>query len=156
MISKGHKIAFALSLAGGISSFLFGLFLPRLFSLLYLFGSLFVTILQMIIIIGGVITIEGAILFWIKPSISGKLVLIGAILAGVNVISLIGGRKIIKLSRKPKEKKSTFLKTFPYICTKCKTFSNIKREYCENCGEKDSLREALVQDYERYSERLKE
>ena len=51
----------------------------------------------MTIIIGGIITIEGAILFWVNPSISGKLILIGAILAGVNIISLIGGRRIIKL-----------------------------------------------------------
>ena len=56
----------------------------------------------MIIIIGGVITIEGAILLWLKPSISGKLVIIGAILAGVNIISLVGGIKIIRLVPKPK------------------------------------------------------
>ena len=57
----------------------------------------------MIIIIGGVITIEGAILFfWLKPSISGKIVIIGAILAGVNIISLVGGIKIIKLAPKTK------------------------------------------------------
>ncbi len=90
------KIGFALSLAGGISSFILGLLLPRLFSLLYIFGPLFVTILQMIIIIGGVITIEGAILFWVNPSISGKLVVIGAIISGVNTISLVGGILIIK------------------------------------------------------------
>jgi len=94
-ISK--EIGFAFSLAGGIGSFIFGLLLPIWFSQIYIFGPLFATILQMIIIIGGVITIEGAILFWIKPSISGKLVLVGAILAGVNLISLYGGMKIIKL-----------------------------------------------------------
>jgi hypothetical protein len=95
-ISK--EIGFAFSLAGGISSFILGLFLPMWFSIFYIFGPLFVTILQMIIIIGGVITIEGAILFWIKPSISGKLVIVGAILAGVNLISLYGGMKINKLN----------------------------------------------------------
>ena len=51
----------------------------------------------MMIIIGGVITIEGAILFWIKPSVSGKIVIVGALLAGLNIISLIGGIKINKL-----------------------------------------------------------
>lgn len=90
-------IGFVFSLAEGISSFIFGLQLPILFSQIYLFGPLFVTILQMIIIIGGVITVEGAILYWIKPSIAGKLVLVGAISAGVNLISLYGGIKIIKL-----------------------------------------------------------
>jgi len=48
------------------------------------------------------------------------------------------------------------LKKFPYICTKCGTFSNVKNKYCENCGEKDTLRETLLQDYEQYSEKLKE
>ena len=91
------KIGFALSLVGGISSFVLGLFLPMWFSVFYIIGPLFVTIFQMIIIIGAVITIEGSILFWVKPSISGKLVLIGAILAGVNIISLVGGIRIIKL-----------------------------------------------------------
>lgn len=50
----------------------------------------------MIMIIGGIITIEGAILFWVKPSISGKLVVIGAIMSGVNVLSLVGGIRIIR------------------------------------------------------------
>lgn len=97
MSNISKEIGFALSLAGGITSFILGLFLPIWFSIFYVFGPLFVTILQMIIIIGGVITIEGAILFWVNPSISGKLVLIGAILAGVNIISLVGGISIIKL-----------------------------------------------------------
>lgn len=101
------KIGFALSLAGGISSFILGLLLPTLFSIFYVIGPLFVTILRIIIIIGAVITIEGAILFWVKPSISGKLVVIGAIVAGVNVLSLVGGIIIIKLesgSKHPKKK----------------------------------------------------
>ena len=90
-------IGFAFSLAGGITSFIFGLFLPSIFSVLYLFGPLFFTILQMMMIIGGVITIEGAILFWIKPSLSGKLVLVGAFVAGVNPISIYGGVRINKV-----------------------------------------------------------
>ena len=90
------KIGFALSLAGGVSSFLLGLFLPNLFPIFFLFGPLFVTVLRTIIIIGAVITIEGAILYWVNPSISGKLVVIGAILSGVNVLSLVGGIRIIK------------------------------------------------------------
>ena len=89
-----NRIGFALSLAGGISSFLLGLFLPIFFSQIFLFGALFVTILQMIIIIGAVITIEGAIIFWVKPSISGKIIIVGALIAGLNIISLIGGIKL--------------------------------------------------------------
>ena len=89
-----NRIGFALSLAGGISSFLLGLFLPIFFSQIFLFGALFVTILQMIIIIGAVITIEGAIIFWVKPSISRKIIIVGALIAGLNIISLIGGIKL--------------------------------------------------------------
>lgn len=95
-----EEIGFAFSLAGGITSFILGLFFPTWFSVLYLFGPLFVMILQMMMIIGGVITIEGAILFWIKPSLSGKLVLIGAIVAGLNLISIYGGVRINKLKSK--------------------------------------------------------
>ena len=98
MSNISREIGFAFSLAGGIMSFILGLYLPIWFFVFYIIGPLFVTILQMIIIIGGVITIEGAILFWIKPSISGKLVLVGAILAGLNLISLYGYRKIIELN----------------------------------------------------------
>ena len=98
MSNISKEIGFAFSLAGGIMSFILGLYLPIWFFVLYIIGPLFVTILQMIIIIGGVITIEGAILFWVKPSISGKLVLVGAILEGVNLISLYGYRKIIELN----------------------------------------------------------
>jgi hypothetical protein len=91
-----EKLGFLLSLAGGISSFILGLLLPILFPILYIIGPLLVRILRMIMIIGGIITIEGAILFWVKPSISGKLVVIGAIMSGVNVLSLVGGIRIIR------------------------------------------------------------
>ena len=94
MLNISNRIGFALSLAGGISSFLLGLFLPIFISQIFLFGALFATILQMIIIIGAVITIEGAIIFWVKPSISGKIIIVGALIAGLNIISLIGGIKL--------------------------------------------------------------
>ncbi|MFX1324753.1 MAG: hypothetical protein ACFE8N_07345 [Promethearchaeota archaeon] len=93
-----EKIGFALSLIGGIISFAFGSLLPIIFSEIHVLGSRFVTTLQMIIIIGGIVTIEGAILFWIKPSISGKLIIVGAVMAGINPISLYGGIRIIKLN----------------------------------------------------------
>lgn len=95
--SISKDLGFILSLAGGITSFILGIFLTSWFSIFYLIGPLFVRVLQMIIIIGGVITIEGAILYWIKPSIAGKIVLVGSIVAGVNPVSLYGGIRIIKL-----------------------------------------------------------
>ena len=40
-----------------------------------------------------------------------------------------------------------FKRTFPLICTKCDQLSNMPREYCENCGEKDSFRETTKEDH---------
>ncbi|MFW9938036.1 MAG: hypothetical protein ACFFD5_10335 [Candidatus Thorarchaeota archaeon] len=47
-----------------------------------------------------------------------------------------------------------FRATYPYICTNCGKISNMEREFCENCGTKDSLREITKEDYlERYDEK---
>ena len=47
----------------------------------------------------------------------------------------------------------TFRATYPYLCTNCGKLSNMEREFCENCGAKDSLREITKEDYfERYDE----
>lgn len=43
-----------------------------------------------------------------------------------------------------------FLKAQPFVCNNCKKFTNILREYCENCGSKDSLRKATKEDYLKY------
>ncbi|MFX1476831.1 MAG: zinc ribbon domain-containing protein [Promethearchaeota archaeon] len=43
-----------------------------------------------------------------------------------------------------------FLKAQPYICVKCKKFTDTLRYYCENCGDKNSLRKATTDDYEQY------
>ena len=40
-----------------------------------------------------------------------------------------------------------FKKTFPQICTNCDTLSNMPREYCEKCGEKDRFRPTTKEDY---------
>lgn len=43
-----------------------------------------------------------------------------------------------------------FLEHQPFICAKCNTFTDTLREYCENCGAKDSLRKATKKDYDRF------
>jgi predicted amidophosphoribosyltransferase len=43
-----------------------------------------------------------------------------------------------------------FLKTQPYICVKCKKFTDRLRYYCENCGNKKSLRKATKDDFIQY------
>jgi rRNA maturation endonuclease Nob1 len=43
-----------------------------------------------------------------------------------------------------------FKKTYRYICDSCKEFTHTLSEYCEKCGEKDSLRNATKEDYKKY------
>jgi len=55
-----------------------------------------------------------------------------------------------------KVKWKTFRKSYPYICTNCGEFSNMEREYCEQCGKKDSLRDINKEDYETHQGIIKE
>jgi uncharacterized OB-fold protein len=50
---------------------------------------------------------------------------------------------------KMKLKWKVFKISFPVICTKCDSLSNMTREYCENCGAKDSFREITKEDWEK-------
>jgi len=45
-----------------------------------------------------------------------------------------------------------FIKSFPLICTKCGKLANIAREFCEYCGEEDSLRETTKEDHLKFQE----
>ena len=53
-----------------------------------------------------------------------------------------------------KVKWKTFRKSLPYICTNCGEFSNMEREYCEQCGKQDSLRKTTREDYEKQTEKV--
>jgi len=71
---------------------------PWLFPEFYLFGELFVNSFQIVLIIGGSITILGAILYAKNVSSSRILLIIGALLGGINIISLWGIRQILEES----------------------------------------------------------
>jgi rRNA maturation endonuclease Nob1 len=49
-----------------------------------------------------------------------------------------------------KLKYKIFKQTFPLICTKCGKIANMPREYCESCGEKDSLRPTTREDHAKF------
>ena len=72
--------------------------MPWLFPEFYLFGELFVNSFQIVLIIGGSITILGAILYAKNVSSSSILLIIGALLGGINIISLWGIRQILEES----------------------------------------------------------
>lgn len=92
-----------LSIIGGfVSIVLFGILLVVIYPEFQIFGSLFLTIFQTIVIIGGTISILGAFI-----SIFAKtqkvlqaawiIVLIGAILGGGNILSIAGAIQIRKM-----------------------------------------------------------
>lgn len=45
-----------------------------------------------------------------------------------------------------------FKRSYPLVCTKCGKIANMKREYCESCGEKDSFRKISKKEYDLYQE----
>jgi len=53
-----------------------------------------------------------------------------------------------------KVKWKTFRNSLPYICANCGEFSNMEREYCEQCGKKDSLRKTTRKDFEKQTEKV--
>ncbi len=76
-------------------------------------------------------------------------------LFGSIVFLSIGVLELVLESRRAKvrsvwAKVYEYLETFPYFCENCKKFTYMLREYCENCGNKDSLRKATKEDYLKY------
>lgn len=95
---KGEKCinntGFGLSILGGFISLILGFIIPWIYPEFYLFGEIFVLSFQIILSIGGIITILGAILYTTNARSSRVLILIGSLVGGLNIISLLGWRKI--------------------------------------------------------------
>jgi hypothetical protein len=77
-------------MAGGVISLLLGFTIPWIYPEFYLFGELFVISLQTAFIVGGIMTIFGAILYAKNVSSAIILIIIGALVGGINIISLWG------------------------------------------------------------------
>ena len=71
-----------------------GFAIPWIYSEFYIFGELFVLSFQIILIVGGSITIIGAILYATNINSARVLILIGSLVGGLNIISILGWRKI--------------------------------------------------------------
>ena len=69
-----------------------GFTIPWIYPEFYLFGELFVISLQIALIVGGTMTILGAILYAKNVSSAIILIIIGALVGGINIISLWGMR----------------------------------------------------------------
>ena len=79
---------------GGLISLILGISLPWVFPDFYLIGEEFVLTFQTVLIIGGILTIVGAILYIADIPYSSIFIVIGGLLGGVNIITLWGLRLI--------------------------------------------------------------
>ena len=127
----------ALSIFGGILSItVFGILILVLYPEFLIFGRLFVTIFQVVMIIGGVITLIGAFIsIFAKTEDNKKLawitVLIGAILGGGNIISIFGAMQLKKGSLKALSEKDDINKI---KCPLCSYKNDINDRICRYCG----------------------
>lgn len=93
-VSVGIKKFARYAILGGLISIIIALLIPIVNPEFYIFGSVFVVVLQIMLFTGGLLTIAGAIYSY-KNLKSGRiLVIIGAILGGVNIVTLYSLRKL--------------------------------------------------------------
>ena len=97
MINISKVSGVILSLIGGIISLLIGLFIFDLYPQFLFFGELFVLIFQIILILGGIISLSGALLSFIRPKLAWIIILIGGLLGGGNILTIIGAGQIKKV-----------------------------------------------------------
>ena len=79
---------------GGLISLVLGISLPWIYPEFYLIGEVFVLTFQTVLIIGGIVTIVGAILYVADKSYSSIFIVIGGLLGGLNIITLWGLRQM--------------------------------------------------------------
>lgn len=87
---------FIISLIGGLLSLALGFGIPFVYPELVYYMEDLMMILQTITIIGGVVSIIGAILVFSKPKVGGTIALAGGFIAGINFITIIGAIQIFK------------------------------------------------------------
>ena len=75
-------------------SLLLGFTIPWIYPEFYLFGELLVISLQTAFIIGGIMTILGAILYAKNVSSAIILIIIGALVGGINIITIFAVRLV--------------------------------------------------------------
>ncbi len=79
---------------GGIISILLGLFLSMIYPEVIVFLGIFGTILQICMIIGGFITFIGVVIMLFNPELGKSIIIIGGLLGGVNILTIIGAAAI--------------------------------------------------------------
>lgn len=91
-----------------------------------------------------------------------EIIIIIVVIAIIGILSLVVIFHIRRKNRLPIEKKpkisdkkldkriKNYMEAFKYICSNCHKFTHTSREYCENCGTKDSLKAATKEDFRKY------
>ncbi len=119
---------------GALWSIFFGIILPWLYpEFSILFGSFVVFILQIVFIVGGIITFIGVMITIRNPEKGGMYVLAGGIIGGINIIS-IGASRLLFTSKEKKIKKVKNVKsTAQNTCYKCGKPIPSNEAQCEDC-----------------------
>ncbi len=84
-----------IAIVGGFLSFFIAFLIPIAYpELIEYLGSSFIQIMQVVIIMGGVLSIIGALCVLGNKKMGKTIILIGALLSGVNIITIAGAAKI--------------------------------------------------------------
>jgi hypothetical protein len=91
MFMDSKYIGVAVAIAGGISSIFLALMIPIAYpEMIILFNPSVMLLIQRTIIIGGIVSIVGA-LFVLRDAKMGKrVIIVGSIISGINIITLVG------------------------------------------------------------------
>ncbi|MFX1405698.1 MAG: sialidase family protein [Promethearchaeota archaeon] len=91
-----------------------------------------------------------------------EIIIIIVIIAILGIVSLVVIFYIRRKHRMPFETKpkisdkkvdkreKDYMKAFKYVCSNCHKFTHTLRNFCENCGTKDSLKLATKEDFHKY------
>ena len=128
-----------ISLIGGSISILLGFGLPFIYpEIAYFMEDIFI-LLQIIMIIGGIVSIIGAFLVFYKPRLGSSIVVVGSLISGINIITVAGAGRILKklraTGRIPQKKKKMPKGIGDEIfCPFCHSEVKPGQEFCEYCG----------------------
>lgn len=95
MISKAGGMILAI-IGGLISLVVLGFLLLVIYPEILILGEVFANTFKLICIIGGIVTLVGVLISAIKPEVGWIVILIGAILGGGNILSIVGAIMIKK------------------------------------------------------------
>ena len=129
-----------ISLIGGALSILLGFGLPFIYPNITSSMTVITSILQITMIIGGIVSIFGALFVFYKPRLGSTFVAVGGLISGLNIVTIVGAGRILKKLResgwKPtkKKKRAPKGKQGEIYCPFCHSEVKSGQELCDYCG----------------------